>query len=236
MKFFYKINSLISNTILLALSYVVKSKPMVRNAVPYISQFANPAWAEMVLRDHQPITRDIMWPESGAETLEEYEQWVLSTCGMACTAMALQFFFREPQETITLAKEAATYGVYTVTDKEISAMQYLPYVQWAKTKRMKARVYTKLTYRSMKQLLSSGALIIASVTPNIRGFNTVPATQVGGHLILITGYNAKDKTLTFHNPSGFENDQTQVNVTMQVREFVIYFAGRGIAVSPVRPR
>lgn len=185
----------------------------------------------MVLKDNQPLSRDLQWEDSGARSIKEYERWALVTCGMACTAMALRFFGKGVWHTIPLARDAALARVYLKEGKGISGMQYRPYVTWIKQFDLQATIYTKLTFRSISYLLSKRKLLIASANPNIRGFDTAPKTQVGGHLILLTGYNKKEKTVTFHNPSGFENDETQSNHTLPYKEFMMYFAGQGISIT-----
>jgi hypothetical protein len=92
MKLLHKIKRQFNNLTLKMLSLLARTPERMRLSVPYVSQFANPSWAEMVLKDNQPIDRDLMWEESGARSVKEYERWVLSICGMACTAMALQFY------------------------------------------------------------------------------------------------------------------------------------------------
>lgn len=231
MKIFYKITETFSNLTLLVRSLLTRTPERVRHSVPYISQFANPGWAEMVLKDRQPLRKDMMWPDSGAETIEEYERWALAACGMACASMLLAFYTKKTFKVIKLARDAMRAGVYTEADKEIFAMQYRPFTKWIKKFGIKATVHTKLSFSSIQTLLAGGSLIIASVNPNIRGFNTAPNTQVGGHLVLITGYNKVENTITFHNPSGFENNQSQVHHTISLKEWNIYFAGRGIAVT-----
>ena len=109
-------------------------------------------------------------------------------------------------------------------------MQYQPYSKWVKLFGIKATMYNKLTFKSIRTLLASGSLVMASVNPNIKDYNTAPKTQIGGHLVLITGYNKKEKTLTIHNPAGFENNHTQINHTLQLQVFTVYFAGKGIGI------
>lgn len=231
MNLFRKLFSLVRNLPLLVLTFVFRSPDQVKHQVPYISQFANPAWAEMVIKSDQPLAKDMLWEESGAKTIEDYERWALTTCGMACTAMILRFFNKGDYKTISLAKDASNVGVYTKgEDGEISAMQYRPYTKWVKKFGVKAKIHHDLSFRSICYLLSQNQLLIASVNPNIRDYDTAPKTQVGGHLVLVTGYNKKDRMITIHNPSGFENNNTQVNHTLRVQDFYIYFAGRGIAV------
>ena len=230
MKLFHKIKILFNNLVLKVLTLITRSPQRVRLPVPYVSQFANPSWAEMVLKDNQPIARDLMWEESGARSVKEYERWVLSICGMACTLMALQFYKKGEFKIIPLARDAGAAGVYKKAGDGISKMQYAPYIKWIKKFNLRGTIYTKLSFKSLCYLLSKRQLFIASVNPNISDFISTPATQVGGHLILVTGYNKKEETVTFHNPSGFENNQTQSNHTVSSKEFMIYFSGQGIAV------
>ena len=233
MKPFYKITRLIRNLSLLVHSLVSRSPERVRQSVPYKSQFANPAWAEMVIKDGQPLNKDILWPDSGAKTIEEYEHWALSACGMACASMIIAFFKKKDFKVIKLARDAMKSGVYTESDGKISEMNHRSFVTWIKKFNIKATIYSKLSLRSIHHLLSKNNLIIASVNPNIQGYNTVPNTQIGGHLVLVTGYNKAENTITIHNPSGFENNQSQVNHTVSVKEWNIYFTGHGIALRNV---
>lgn len=230
MKLLHKINRPISNLSLFVRALLIRTPERVRNNVPYVCQYASPGWAEMVLKDKQPLVRDPLWELSGARTIEEYERWAHAICGMACTAMILAFYNKGAFATVPLARDAAKVGVYKKEGEGISSMHYHEYATWVQKFGLKATVYTKLSFRSMNYLLARGDLIIASVNPNIRDYDTAPKNQVGGHLVLITGYNKKDRTVTFHNPSGFENNQTQQNHTMQLKVFLIYFAARGIAV------
>jgi hypothetical protein len=230
MKLFHKIKILFNNLVLKVLTLITRSPERIRLPVPYVSQFANPSWAEMVLKDNQPIARDLMWEESGARSVKEYERWVLSICGMACTLMALQFYKKGEFKIIPLARDAGTVGVYKKAGDGISSMQFAPYTKWVRKFNLRGTIYTKLSFKSLCYLLSKRQLFIASVNPNLSGFISAPATQVGGHLILVTGYNKKEETVTFHNPSGFENNQTQSNHTVSQKEFMIYFSGHGIAL------
>ena len=230
MKPFHKIKMLFNNLVLKVLALFTRTPDRVRLPVPYVSQFANPSWAEMVLKDNQPIARDLMWEESGARSVKEYERWVLSICGMACTLMALQYYKKGDFTIIPLARDASKIGVYKKEGNGISSMQYVPYTKWLKKFNLRGIIYTKLSFKSLCYLLSKQHLFIASVNPNISDFISAPATQVGGHLVLVTGYNKKEETVTFHNPSGFENNQTQSHHTVSSKEFMIYFSGRGIAI------
>ena len=85
---------------------------------------------------------------------------------------------------------------------------------------------------TLKRILfetGSENLVIASVDPAIRDKSNTPANVTGGHLVLVTGYDRKKKTITIHNPSG-SYKKSQENYEMTFEEFQKFFAGRGIAV------
>jgi len=145
MKIIYKIKQLLSNSILLLRSAVSRTPERIRHKVLYVSQFASPSWAEMVLKDDQPLARDLAWEDSGARSIKEYERWALTTCGMACTSMLLLFFNKGEFRTIPLARDAAKSGVYLKDGDGISSMQYQPYTTWLKRFGLRATIYTRLT-------------------------------------------------------------------------------------------
>jgi len=226
-----KLTSELKNLELLAQSFFSKGKDKVENEVPYVSQFAHPEYAEKILKDNVSETSDPDWRKTGAVSVDEYARWVLTTCGMACTAMALRFFNDQPVEVITLAKDALTHDVYKVDGSELSSMHYREYADWVKKYRLKAVVYSRLSIAGIQKLLSSGHLVIVSVNPNVRGFETANNKQKGGHLVLLTGYNKLTKTITLHNPSGFVSNNSQVNQTLSTGDFISHYAGRGISLA-----
>ncbi len=219
------------HNLLLYVDSAVCSRPLqVSNNVRFISQFANPEWAEKVLEGGQLKTSDPDWRRSGAESVEEYEIWVTTICGMACTVMALEFFNQSNYPTITLAKDALLHSVYQKYGEHLSDMRYREYVSWIRNYNLSATCYSRLTLSGIKHLLSHNSLAIVSVNPNIRGYSTAPTDQKGGHLVLITGYNDTDHSITIQNPSGFTSTRTQQNHTINYKYFQKYFAGRGIAL------
>ncbi len=227
---FRKIQEEHRNLWLMLASALFQSKSQVSNQVPYTSQFANPDWSEKILKDGQLKTSDPNWQESGAVTVEEYEKWVTTICGMACTVMAAAFFCKDEHKTIELAKDALEYGVYQKHSKELSSMRYKEYVDWVTNYGLYATLYSRLTTEGIEHILSEGGLVIASVNPNIRGYITAPEKQIGGHLVLVTGYDSEDKTITLQNPSGFVSRNTHHNHTLNIKEFKNHFANRGIAL------
>lgn len=231
MRIVRKISQEITNGTLYLKSSLLPHAPVISNNVTFASQFANPQWAEKILKDKLSKTSDPDWVQSGAVSVEEYETWVTTTCGMACTVMALDYFKKGTCQTIMLAKDALTHQVYHEHAGKLSNMCYREYVHWVKKYHLSAQVYSKLTLNGLKYLLSNQVLVMVSVNPNIRGYATASKEQVGGHLVLVTGYNDTNGTITLHNPSGFVSSNTHYNHTMDYRYFETYFAGRGITLA-----
>lgn len=205
----------------------------VKNNVPYVCQFATRESAELSLTKRLETARDPHWRNTGASSPERYAEWAFTMCGMASTLMALRFFQKDPLlEVAQLAEEALVGGVYEQEPSEISNMKYREFAQWAARYGIRASVYTRLSIRGIRYALSKGRLVIISVNPNIRGYNTAPVNQRSGHLVLVTGYDGTADTLSINNPSGFESSNTQVNHTLSVKDFLTYYAGRGITISP----
>ena len=152
---------------------------------------------------------------------------------MACTSMALKYFYDNNKKIILLAEDAFKNKVYSENNKEISDMKYREFANWIKNYFIKAEVYTNLSIKGIQYALSQGKLVMVSVNPNIRGYNTAPVFQKGGHLVLVIGYDILKKTFTINNPSGFVSLNTQAKHTLPIKLFKEYYSGRGILLSKI---
>ena len=199
--------------------------------VPFVCQFSTPENAEPSLRRTLVPLKDNSWKQSGAVSQQRYSDWAFTMCGMASTAMILECFLNKRILPAILAEDALKHGVYNDNSDEISAMKYRQYVSWIKKYGLTAEIYTRLTIRGLEHSLAMGRLAIVSVSPNIRGFNTAPTKQKGGHLVVVTGYNLSNQTITINNPSGFTSTKTQQQHQLLITDFKKYYAGRGIVVS-----
>ncbi len=199
--------------------------------VSYVCQFAKPEHAELSLKKELDPLNDPHWAETGASSPKRYAEWAFTTCGMASTAMALSYFHNKNIKPALLAEDALLHGVYIESEKELSAMKYREFAKWIKKYNLYADVYTKLSAKGVRYALSKGRLVIVSVNPNIRGYDTAPIDQKGGHLVLVTGYNLDNKTIYINNPSGFVSNNTQVNHELSEKDFLSYYAGRGIVIT-----
>lgn len=200
--------------------------------VPYVCQFAKPEHAELSLRKELRATDDPFWKETGASSPERYAEWAFTMCGMASAAMALSHLKGKKILPAELAEEAKQHGVYVDdTNGTISSMRYREFVPWIKKYGIDARVYSRLSLLGIRCALSEGRLVIVSVNPNIRGYETAPKGQKGGHLVLVTGYDLDAGTMVINNPSGFVSTNTQVKHQLSESEFGTFYAGRGIVLS-----
>lgn len=202
----------------------------VSHDILYVCQFATPEHAELSLKKKLNPVDDPYWESTGAISPERYSDWAFTMCGMASTSMALSHFHNKNIKPVLLAEDALRAGVYTENAKEISGMKYREFVEWVAKYDLSASVYTRLSVCGIQYALSKGGLVIVSVNPNIRGYNTASPNQKGGHLVLVTGYDRNKKTVSINNPSGFVSGNTQINHELSHKEFLSYFAGRGIVV------
>ena len=201
--------------------------------VPYMCQFATPEHAELSLKKELAPIDDPKWKETGAISPERYAQWAFTMCGMASAAMAIEHFEKKKILPAELAEDALAAGVYKEEPGDISSMRYKEFADWIRKYNLMATVYSKLSIKGIEFALSEGKLVIISVNPNIRGYETAPVDQKGGHLVIATGYNLQKGTISINNPSGFVSMGTQVNHTLHVQEFAKFYAGRGIVLSRI---
>ena len=201
--------------------------------VPCVCQFATPESAELSLTKKLAPEDDPHWGETGAASPQRYAQWAFTMCGMASASMALKHFKGNHTKVAELAEDALWGGVYTEDVTEISSMKYREFGRWITKYGLRAEVRTRLSVRGIQYALAQGNLVIVSVNPNIRGYDTAPPLQKGGHLVLVTGYDRTARTISINNPSGFVSLDTQIKHTLPLQTFLKHYAGRGILVCPM---
>lgn len=121
---------------------------------------------------------------------------------MACLKMILATRHKTAPALVTLGKLAAHHGVYELHNNIVEGMFYKPFVPFVQQEfGLRARIKTPLHLFDILSALHRGYFVIASVSPAIRWLGTAPPT-VGGHLVLIVGYDMAGQQLFLHNPSG----------------------------------
>ncbi len=211
-------------------SWAASPKKDIQYDPPFVCQFAKPEHSELSLRKELDPKDDPHWAESGATSQDRYADWAFTMCGMASAAMALGYFHGKDLKPAEMAEDALRAGVYRNEHDGLSGMRFREFSKWISKYDLRADVYTRLSIRGIRCALSEGKLVMVSVNPNIRGFNTAPERQKGGHLVLVTGYNSD--SISINNPSGFTSTATQVNHRLSLEEFSRHYAGRGVLLSP----
>jgi hypothetical protein len=145
--------------------------------------------------------------------------------------MALQHMTETAHKPATLAEDALLHGVYVESESDLSSMKYKEFAKWIRAYGIVASVHNRLSIRGIHYALSHGSLVMVSVNPNIRGYDTAPQDQKGGHLVLVTGYDLGKGKITLNNPSGFTSTDTQIAHTLSLKDFQKYYARRGIVLS-----
>lgn len=194
--------------------------------VPYRSQWASREILDEIIAGQLDAKSDKRLHEFGFATDEEYAFWSRRTCGLACLEAYLLYLGLNFPSRAELVKEMLTVGAYVITPQGIDGLFYKPFVDW-----LGARygiVGSILPLCGVGDLLNevvSGSIVLCSVSTEIR-CPQVPNQRKGGHLVLVHGID--EKSIRFHNPSGFRENQE--NVTLDRRVFERFFAGRGISL------
>lgn len=197
------------------------------HAIPYSSQYARLNFSQDYINSSTLRQRDKKWPITGASSSKEYALWSNNVCGIACFIMILDFYKIKHPPIITMAKTCASYGGYQITRSTIEGLYYYPFTAY--TKREFAITCKVAPILSLKRLLyetAQGRIVIASVSPEIK-FEKKKTKPEGGHLVVVTGYNNKNNTISIHNPSGLYR-KSQKNHTMPYELFSTFFARRGL--------
>ena len=201
----------------------------IHHELPYFSQWESRELVEKIITKQIEAKDDPRWQESGAKDVKEYTSWSWSCCGMACLKMILAHKKNEVIPLVTLGKQCVKYDGYKLPLENHPGLYYKPFVQFIKEKySLNGRATSALTLTDIKNTLSDGGYVIASVTPEIRYTEKDPVKK-GGHLVLLFGYDDSKQTIYLHNPSGFKNSQEKVAISYS--QFKKFFDNKGIMIS-----
>lgn len=207
-----------------------KVKEKVQLDIPYFSQWESAELVDDILNKHISAREDPKWKNSSAENLDEYELWAINVCGMTCIKMVLRKELGLEIPLVATAKDSVRYGCYIPKDKEIDGLFYDPAVGFLRDKfGLDVEVYRKLGIKKIKEEITKRNYVIVSVNPEIRDPNKDITKPKGGHLVLVTGFDDIEKTISIHNPSGYFG-KSQINFTLLQKTFQKYFAGRGFII------
>lgn len=226
---------------LLFLYYKPKSNYYLIPNISYFSQWESPELVDDILSNKIDARQDPLWKNSGALNPLEYLNWSWSICGIACLKMILESKGNIKYPLIKLAKNGLTHGFYSINksayQKEdyvnsISNLKYKPFVKFINENLpLSSIIINSSTLKEIIYYLEKKYFVIASVNAKIRDPKSNPPKK-GGHLVLILGYDMKNKTLTFHNPSGIYR-KSQEYTKISFSEFNKFFDNKGIIVNHI---
>lgn len=208
--------------------------------IPYTAQFASPELIYAYHHEQFDGRQDPRWREYGTEDVEEYCFWCFRSCAVACLKMCIETLARpeQPLSMIELIRQGVAAGGYIVHNEKGEFVDfgwiYAALVKVGQSYGLNGQVYKALSLEQMGALLHAGALVIASVSPEIGERNDTPITRKGGHVVLMHGYEWSDQgcqTLLLHNPSG-RFPELRENAVIAYERFAAAFAGRGFAFWP----
>jgi hypothetical protein len=202
----------------------------VNPAPPYYCQWESPDLVRAIVRGQILASEDPAWAASGAASPEEYEWWGQRMCGVACLRSVLGARGVSSPPTVTLAQALLAAGAYQRRDDGgLDGLIYAPFVRYlGAVWSIDASVATTLSVNDLVCFVTTGATVIASVSPQIRRPEVIPPNR-GGHLVLV--HTIADGALILHNPSG-DTPASQANARVTIEQFATFFAGRGIIIGP----
>jgi hypothetical protein len=209
------------------------------------TQFASPDLIGAIVYDGFDPADDPAWRSSGATEVAEYAYWSPRCCGMACLQMILQHRDGTAPDLLTLLRGARRHGAYVPqADGSVKGMIYAPFVEYIRTEfGLTGVVHPRL---SLDELLSGldpvqleeqagdgrpwfGRMVVASVHREIRRPDRPAPDRGGGHLVLVTGHDSADGTISFINPSGHTPATRAARLPTAV--FESFYAGRAVTVT-----
>lgn len=210
--------------------------PVAKVEAPYFSQVMSAELVQDFIEGKRELNTDPKWQQSGATNTEEYEKWTWSNCGIACLKMILAAKDNSASslQLVVLAKEAAKYGAFKVTESVISPLHYAEFCIFVRKKYgLEARPISALSICTLKAEVADGNFVIASVNSSIRNHHNSTPRRRGGHLVLVIGYDKQG--FYIHNPDGYQSNSSQESAFVPYNDFKRFFAYRGIVIEHSQP-
>lgn len=199
------------------------------------TQFASPDLIEAIVYQGLDLTEDPRWPDSGAVDQREYAYWAPRCCGMACLQMILLHRDGVAPALLTLLRGAHARGAYVQRDDgSVLGLIYAPFVEYVRDEfGLGGQVHPELDVAGLVAELGPGSdgvgrMLLASVHREIRRPER-PAPGQGGHLVLVTGHDPLEDTISFANPSG--HTPAARSATLPTEVFARFYAGRAVTVT-----
>lgn len=169
---------------------------------------------------------------TGAKSKDLQKLWRKNGCGMACLQMILDHAFQKKIPLYKLGEMSMKYGCFIVNPKNpdgLDGLFYKPFINFIKEEfNLSGKIISPLTLQEIIQNLLDKNFVLASVDSAMRDPESSPGKS-GGHLILVVGFNWKNKAFYINNPSGNPKGNEQILFS----DFEKFFASRGIILQSI---
>lgn len=187
-----------------------------KKQVPYVSQWADPAFNERIAAGTDPC-EDPSWRSTGFTDPDDYRFWARRICGLACFQAILAYYDIPALSNKALLARALEEDAYRLReDGGVEGLIYDPFLAFAtRDFPLKGQVLRHCDVQQIESVLPEDGFLIWSVSTEIRR----PAKKNirdAGHLILI--HSADRNGCRFHNPSGVAPEQADVAMSYDVLE------------------
>jgi hypothetical protein len=212
------------------------------------TQFASPDLIGAIVYDGFDPIDDPAWRTSGATEAAEYAYWSQRCCGMACLQMILQHRDGTAPDLLPLLHGARRHGAYIPqADGTVKGMIYAPFVEHIQSEfGLTGEVHPRLGLDELLRRLGPvqqegqtgpgrpwfGRMVVASVHREIRRPDRPAPDRGGGHLVLVTGHDTAEGTISFVNPSGHTPAARAARLPTGV--FERFYAERAVTVTLTR--
>lgn len=186
---------------------------------------------------------DPLWQASWARSIDEYEKRSHQICGMTSLQTILDYRWITPPWNVTLAQESLPYGCYLFDDSHrngpldygISPLYHKPLCRFVEKEYwLDAYPARSLRIADICRLLSEGNDIILSINVNIRE-PQIPknhrSSDPGIHMVVLTWFTVERWQITsisYHNPSGYTENNSHTHFTLPTTIAASLFTGRAI--------
>ncbi len=204
--------------------------------VPYYGQLASPELARAIFDDSLDPACDPRWPETGANTPQDYAYWAPRMCGMACLKMVAEAFDGPTMKIMEWLALGLRQNGYIIGTDQNGASEELG---WDHRVLANLLEETGISAKACPgdlddviSVLNHQGLVIASVTYELGQVG--PLTRRNGHLVVITGIElceGKPVAVFINNPSG-RTPALRQRARISGERFLEGFSGRIIKAFP----
>lgn len=229
-------------------NYLPKRKKVIYD-IPYFSQWESPDLVEKIIQGKTLAKDDPKWSKSGAHSKAEYALWSWNACGIACLKMVLASK-KIHIPLVKLCKLSLKYDCFKANEpinsiikkiqegklnkpqwQTLDGLFYEPFTVFIKKEfNLSGKMAKFLSLGEVIQALDNKNLVMVSVSGGLKYPDKQKDDHIGGHIVLIVGYDYKKRILYLHNPAGLYKI-SQKFYQIDFKRFNNFFANKGVVIS-----